>query len=172
MNMGANFQIVEAKPWHAGQMTRLLRAEHRDAVVAIGVSAHRELRARFDESYFRRAWLRDGELIGLGGVTGSALSYDGMVWLALAVSAARNPIAMVREARRQIDELMTLKRSLMTVILPSDAASFRFARHLGFVARPDVPTIFEAVAMEYREPLSALAAFKNNRRLPSLSLPR
>lgn len=151
--MAPNFQIVEAKAQHCGQMTRLLRAEHRDAVVAIGVNAHRELRARFDESFFRRAWLCDGQLIGLGGVTGSALAYDGIVWLALASAAARYPIAMLREARRQIDDLMTMKRSLTTVILPSDAASFRFARHLGFAVRPDIPTIFEAVAMEYRRPI-------------------
>jgi hypothetical protein len=148
--MGPIFQIVEAKAWHVGRMTRLLRAEHRDAVVAIGVNAHRELRDRFDESFFRRAWLADGHLLGLGGVTGSPLASEGMVWLALAGAAARYPVAMLREARRQIDGLMATKRSLMTVILPEDAASFRFARHLGFVVRPDIPTIFEAVAMEYR----------------------
>lgn len=156
--MTTQFQIIEAKPWHAGQMTRLLRDEHRDAVVAIGVNAHRELRNRFDESFFRRAWLADGALIGLGGVTGSAIAHDGTVWLALASGAARYPVAMVREARRQIGELMALKHSLTTVILPSDAASFRFARHLGFVVRPDIPTIFEAVAMEYRRPALRKAA--------------
>jgi hypothetical protein len=155
--MTPHFEIVEAKVQHCGQMTRLLRGAHREAVATTGVNMHRELRDRFEESTFRRAWLANGVLIGLGGVTGPVIAQDGIVWLALTEQAVRYPVAMLREARRQIEEIMALKWSLMAVILPDDAASFRFARRLGFAVRPDVPTIFEAVAMEYRSRLREAA---------------
>jgi hypothetical protein len=31
-----DFQIVPAKQWHCGQITRLMRSEHRAAIVALG----------------------------------------------------------------------------------------------------------------------------------------
>lgn len=126
------FQIVEGKARYCGQMSRLLRSAHRDAVTAIGVDAHRELRDRFEASAFRRAWLVDGRLGALGGVVGSPLATEGFVWLAIAESALRHPIAVAREAGRQIDRLMKTRRALVTVALDDDPRALRFALRLGF----------------------------------------
>jgi hypothetical protein len=73
------FEIVEAKAWHCGAMSRALRLEHQKAVAMIGLNSHRELRGMFDESIFRKAWLIDGRLAAVGGVTGPALSSYGIV---------------------------------------------------------------------------------------------
>ena len=73
-----HFEIVEAKAWHCGAMSRLLRQEHAEAIALIGLNSHRELRAVFDESIFRRAWLINGRLAALGGVIGPAASAYGM----------------------------------------------------------------------------------------------
>jgi hypothetical protein len=132
-----SFAIVDAKPWHCGRMIRLLRAEHALALAAIGLDGHRELRRRFDESpSFRRAWLIDGNLAALGGVTGTALSTSGVVWLALARPALGYPRAVVREARRQIDAMMAMRRTLIATILDGDETSRRFAAFMGFHAAP------------------------------------
>jgi hypothetical protein len=128
-----DFTIIEAKPYHCGQMVRLLRHEHQQVIARIGANSHRELRAHFDNSSFRRTWLIDGKLGALGGVTGGKLSSGGLVWLAVAHNAMKYPLAMVREARRQLDEIMTVKRDLVTTILEGDEASKRFAIFLGFV---------------------------------------
>lgn len=79
----------------------------------------------------------DGRLGALGGVVGSPLATDGFVWLAIAENALRYPVAVAREARRQIDRLMGTKRMLTTVALDDDPRALRFALHLGFEPMSD-----------------------------------
>ena len=107
------------------------------AVAKLGLDSHRELAGRFGQSAFRRAFLIDGVLEGLGGVTGSMLSSEGYVWLALSNKAARHPLVLVREASRQLAEIMVTKRLLMTSLLEDDFAAKRFAIFLGFVVADD-----------------------------------
>lgn len=133
------FSIIPAKPWHCGQMVRLLRHEHASAIARLGVDSHRELRERFAASAFRRAWLINGQLAALGGVTGAAMAGHGFLWLALSETARRYPVAIVKEARRQLAEIMLVKRELATTILDGDAAAQRLAIFLGFHVAEEGP---------------------------------
>jgi hypothetical protein len=127
------FQIVEAKPYHCGQMARLLRAEQGESVAAMGFDAHYELRCRFQRSRVRRAWLVDGRLAALGGLEGAILAPRGHLWLAVAKHAARDhALAMVKEARRQLDEFSRDRTELVTLLIGGDRPSLRFAIFLGF----------------------------------------
>lgn len=126
------FQVIDAKPWHVGQMIRILRKQHQQAMAPLGVNGHRELRTAFDGSYMRRAWLIDGKLTGLGGVVGQTLESVGRVWLALSDEARNYPIEVIKEARRQLAEIMRTKHELATTVLPEDAAAIRLACFLGF----------------------------------------
>jgi len=81
---------------------------------------------------FTRAWLVDGELAGLGGVTGSEISSTGYVWLALSERATRFPVEIVKETQRQMARILLTKRELVTLIIPEDKTSLRFATWLGF----------------------------------------
>lgn len=135
--MTPTFQIIPAKPWHCGAMVRRLRLEHRKAVAQLGLNSHRELFERYGASSYRRALLIDGHLEALGGVTGSALSGEGYVWLALSAKAARYPLALVREARRHLDLAMQTRSVLVTTVLDGDVAAQRFAIFLGFVLAHD-----------------------------------
>ena len=147
------FEIIEAKAHHCGQMARLLRHEHADAVAWGPVASHRKLRECFELSSWRRAWLIDGRLAGLGGVTGTIASARGAIWLALSDGATRYPVAIVKEARRQLDEITRIKQEVVTTIVLGDAASRRLADFLGFVAIGDdlidVGGV-DAIAMAYR----------------------
>lgn len=127
-----DFTIVEGKAHHCGQMVRMLRHEHDSALSVMGINLHRELRGQFDASCYRRAWLIDGRLAALGGVVGSQLAAYGFVWLAISEEARRYPVAMIKEGRRQLDEIMQVKRELLTTILNGDEAAKRFAIFLGF----------------------------------------
>ena len=113
-------------------MIRRLRAEQAEALASIGIKSHAELRARFYESSFRRAWLVDGRLTGLGGVTGSHLSTEGLVWLALSHDVMRYPRQTALTARAQLEEIMATRRRVFTLMFPSDAASMRWVEFLGF----------------------------------------
>jgi hypothetical protein len=114
-------------------MVRILRQEHQKAVAMIGFNSHRELRAHFDSSIFRRAWMIDGKLAALGGVTGPEIAAEGFVWLAFSEAATRYPVAIIKEARRQIEFLAQTKRVLVCSLVEGDEAAERLAIFLGFV---------------------------------------
>ncbi len=128
-----SFTLTEAKPYHCGQMIRLLRKSHRNALIALGVDQHRQLRTCFDGSAFRKAWMIDGKLAGLGGVLGTQLSSAGYIWLGVSEEAMKFPVTMVKTARQQLAEIMQTKRLLIATIFEDDKASARFAEALGFV---------------------------------------
>lgn len=133
------FSVIPARPYHCGQMVRLLRVEHQAAIARLGLDSHRELRERFEQSSFRRAWLIDGKLAALGGVTGGKISGTGFLWLAISERARKYPVAIVKEARKQLAEVMEIKRELATTILNGDAAARRLAIYLGFHVADEGP---------------------------------
>lgn len=133
-------EVIEAQPHHVGKILRRLRAEHLGCLVGTGIERqeiHREFRKVFDDSAFRRSWFVDGELAAVGGVTGSLLSPHGFVWLALSQDVIRFPLAIIREARRQLGEIMATKTELATTILANDDVALRFSAFLGFHAKHD-----------------------------------
>lgn len=133
------FEVIPGRQYHCGAIIRRLRAEHRAAVVSLGIPPHQSLRSNFDISMFTRAWFIDGELAGLGGVTGSEISSTGYVWLALSEKATKFPVEIVKETRRQMARIMLTKRDLITLIIPEDKTSLRFATWLGFETVDQTP---------------------------------
>jgi hypothetical protein len=138
--------IVEAQPWHVGQIVRRLRTEHRSLLVGMGVSAHRELRDAYEASMWRKAWIVEGRLMGIAGITGTVSSGDGNVWLAVSEEALKRPVSLARLVLRHLEEAMQIKRHLTTIVLKDDRAAVRFAYFLGFHVEEQT-TINGAVAM-------------------------
>lgn len=140
--MAAQFKIRDAQPWDCGALMRRLRTEHARAGVKLGYSyGHRELRDCYDNSSFRRSWIVNDRLMGVGGVTESLLSSWGMVWLALSQEVAAYPVEVVKEAKRQLAEILQLKRQIFTLILVDDLTSMRFAEFLGFEPTGNMPVV-------------------------------
>lgn len=124
-------EIIDAKPHHCGQIARRLRKAHDDILTKMGISAHADLRARFDASpAYRKAWLADGKLMGVAGVDGDLSSSEGFIWLALAegISGAR----FARAALAEFERLFNVRQRISTFILKDDLDSLRFAYFLGF----------------------------------------
>lgn len=144
------FEVVEGKAFHVGRMVRRLRPEVRGEMLRIGMAPHRELRDAFNASSFRRAWLVDGRVAALGGVTGMLASDTGFVWLVIAADALPHRKAMVVEARRQLDEIMLTRSKLTTRIHAGDEPAKRFARFMGFCPVP-FGCSGGMIAMELRE---------------------
>ena len=141
--MTPRFEIVDAKRYHCGQMARMLRAEHQRIAAGTGTNLHKELVSCFDQSSFRKAWLINGNLAAVGGVMGTLASPSGHIWLAMTDEATDYPGRIVREARRQLAELMKTKQEVMTTILLDDDAARRLAvtaaRRLAAMAARDRP---------------------------------
>ena len=131
----SRFEVVEGKAHHAGVVIRRLRAGDLAAMQAVGISramAHVELRRLFDASSFRKTWLIDGEVSAIGGVTGALLSGSGYIWLVLTENALRFPLEIIKEARRQIAQMMKTRTELTTTVLTGDETALRFSAFLGF----------------------------------------
>jgi hypothetical protein len=128
-----SYEIVEARLHHCGQMARMMRPQQRAAIIAAGFDPHRVMCERFRESSIRRAWLIDGRLAGIGGVTGTLLSPFGSVWVVPADWACReHPIALARVAARELDRIMQTHSEVATVLVGDDEPARRLAVFLGF----------------------------------------
>ena len=126
------FEIIEAQPYHCGQIVRRLRHDYHAAFRLLGIDPHRELRTCFDASYMRRAWLIDGKLEAVGGAFGGALSSESYIWLAISQDATRYPKAMLTEARKQLAQVTAIKHVVIASTLATDDAAGRFIMRLGF----------------------------------------
>jgi hypothetical protein len=111
-------------------MAHNLRLSH--VRVARERSIRQNLRAYYEQSSFRKAWKINGRLAAVGGVTGSLLASEGLVWLAFTEEALKFRRAIVREARRQLEEILIMKVRLTTFIPLDDEVGRRFAEFLGF----------------------------------------
>lgn len=129
-----NYAIESAQPWHIGQILRRIRKNHLTAINAtLGRNAHVELKTMFEASAsFRRVAIVDGRLLAMWGVTGSLLNHGGHVWLILTQEATQYPLAIIKEAKRQIQEMMITRDELATTVLDSDFDACNFAAFLGF----------------------------------------
>ncbi len=133
-------QVIEAERQDVNAIFRNLRRGHLGCLLDTGMSrrtARREFLKIFDDSAFRRSWIVDGKLAAVGGVTGSLLSPHGFVWLALSEDVIRFPLAIIRESRRQLGEIMATKTELATTILANDEVALRFSAFLGFHGKHD-----------------------------------
>lgn len=126
-------EIVDAKLHYCGRMVRNLRHEHAASFIRLGLNSHRAIRQTVAMSTgFRRALFLDGRLAGMWGVCGSSMSPFGNVWVVFTQEATRYPILLVKEARRQLEEMMILKTHLVTTVFEGDHTAVRFAAFLGF----------------------------------------
>ena len=128
----AEFKIIDPPGHFCGKMIRILRSEHKDVLDRFGLNAHRELKSMFDSSAFRRAWVIDGELAALGGVSGSPLETASYVWVAFSQLARKYPVQLIKEARKQLRIVMATRKELVTTVLPEDEAAMRLAVFMGF----------------------------------------
>lgn len=151
--MAHTFEVVEAKEHQVGQIVRKLRLGHTAALARLGYDrreTHRQLSMLYRQSSFRRAWIVDGKLAALGGVTGMLLSDTGFIWLALSDEVLKFRVAMIKEARKQIAEMMATRRELATTIIGSDDVALRFVRFLGFHGDHKIPVgTGHAIAVGY-----------------------
>jgi hypothetical protein len=133
------FTLIDARSCHCGQIARALRHDHARLLIGLGRSIHHEISHCYNMSWYRKAWLIDGKLAALGGVMGGPLEPFGFLWLALAHATTAYPLAIAKEAGRQIDEIMTMKHELVTTVLGEDHAAQRLAIFLGFHVADDGP---------------------------------
>lgn len=126
------FEAIEPKAYHCGQMARIVRKEQAIGMIELGANPHRQLKMCFEGSPMRWAYARDGRLVGLGGIMSTLASAHGHLWMAVSNSAIDRPVAMIKEIRKLLREILAVKREIFTIVIKSDPASVRFAEFFGF----------------------------------------
>lgn len=123
---------TDAKPFHAGQISRLLRADHAALFAQAGLPTHRELRETLDASIIRRAWFIDGELAAIAGLVSTLGESEGTIWAAISEKTMRHPFTVARVGMRFLDLATRTRDRLLTNILTEDQPSQNLAYFLGF----------------------------------------
>ena len=132
MSAGVIYSIVRASIRHIRPMSEVMRPASAAAVQGYGFNPRTGLRRAFTSSFHCRTALVDGKPVAMWGVAGTLLGDTANVWLVLSAAAQKMPRAVLREAKAELEQTMRYYGAVVTTVLPDDAASVRFAIHLGF----------------------------------------
>jgi hypothetical protein len=127
--------IVTVSPSHISDVYALasrLRKQDEVEIAAFGLSAKRGLRLCFRMGILRKTYFVDGEIAAMSGMTGDLLSDTGHPYLLTGPAVERAPFAVLREAKRSVDEMMMLRKTLSGEVLASYAKAVRMLEMMGF----------------------------------------
>jgi len=131
-----DFSIIDAKPFHVGNILRKMRRAHRDACTALGGDLHHELSDLYGQSSIRKAIIQNGNLVALFGMKSAFCETSGFVWLVLSDGLSPQSLTVIRQARKQLDILSVGKAELKTTVPAADRLAVRMASLLGFSPIP------------------------------------
>jgi hypothetical protein len=143
----SRYTLTECRRHHCGQMARRMRAANRVAMIAAGCDPHLEIVRRYYESSYRRAWLIDGQLGAIGGVSGTLAASDGYIWMVVAEIATCHALALARMTLGVLAEVSVTFRRVESLMVAADERAVEFARFLGFCVVDGGPPW--AVTMRY-----------------------
>jgi hypothetical protein len=128
-------ELREAKLWHCGAISHRLRREHRTLLNDMKLNFHAEAREVFESSpACRKALYIDGKLAAIGGVTGTAMSREGEIWVAVTEEVLKHPVTVARLFKRELEKVMETRHRLVTLVFRDDRRGMMLAYFLGFRA--------------------------------------
>ena len=132
------YAIVTATREHVFELANTIRERDRHEIEGLGITVKKALWRGLRSSVMCRAVLINGEVgavWGLGcawqdGV--SLLSDVGTPWLLTSPAIERIPVAFIREAKREVAAMLTIKRRLENHVLADYRQAIRFLEVIGF----------------------------------------
>lgn len=126
------YRIVDAEPWHLPAVSDAMNEDDVTELRALGLEPRLLMEVLFHGSCYRKCAVIEGRPVALWGMTGTLMSCDGEVWLALTDAARAFPMSVARVAARELSDLMEGRMELRSSILCRNERALRFARVLGF----------------------------------------
>lgn len=126
-------EIIDAKPWHVGQITRTLRPEQKKLMNFSNNEIHKILTSVYQSSAIKKALIVDGKLLAIWGVIGTLSSFNGFIWMVISEEGERAPVKVARIARKLIEEYSEIYSTLVTTFQIEDLTAKRFLKFVGFI---------------------------------------
>lgn len=126
------YEVVKSSVRHVKPIVARMRTGSCIAMQRFGFDPRRAVRHAFMGSFYSRTALVNGRPVAMWGAYGALLSDFAEPWLALTMDVMSMPIAIVREARKELAVMMRDRPQLITAMIPDDDAAIRFALYLGF----------------------------------------
>jgi hypothetical protein len=138
--MARPYTIMEAEPSHLDSLAARLRAFDCLELMACGKSARAHLQRCYDLTIMRKTAFVEGEIAAMWGLhPGPLLGDTGHPWFLTTAAVERVPIAVVKEARRHIAEMLEVRPRLVNYVLASYTGAMRLIGVLGFRLGPPEP---------------------------------
>lgn len=150
MSPGAVYEIVPASVLHVRPLSASLRPAACMTLQAFGLDTRAALRRAFAGSAYCRTALIDGVPAAMWGLSGSLLTDTATVWLALGQRAAAVPVAVMRGAISELEEMLRGRSTLFARISREDDAALIFARSIGFTPAREIEAPEGIVVLAYR----------------------
>lgn len=109
-----------------------LRQEDREEVEALGVDVRLGLRRSFRHAILRKTYFIDGELAAMSGLCGAMLGDIGEPYFLTGPAVERIPVAVVRQARESVREMLSHKRLLEGYVAANYVRAGRMLEMIGF----------------------------------------
>ena len=143
------YTVVDGTKEHSLRLRHILRPLDKREICGQGGHVRKIMWRTFNQSIFTRTALVDGEVVAMWGLGGTILSDEGHPWLLTAPAVERLPMAIVREARGAIWDMLELRSYLWNYVLADYTGAIRLLEVIGFAIDP--PTSPWATGEKYRK---------------------
>jgi hypothetical protein len=138
LRRGNGYVIMEAEATHVYQLANNLRIRDAAELTSLGHSPKKSLWRGYRNSVMCRTAFIEGEIAAMwglaismrGGV--SLLSDLGVPWLLTSPQIEKMPVAFIREAKKEVERMLKIKRRLENFVAADYAQAIRLLEVLGF----------------------------------------
>lgn len=117
----------------------MMRADDAAEAAGLGLNPRRALWRTYRSSLWSKTAIIDGEVGACFGMAGGMFSTTGQPWLVTAPAVERVPISFVKEARKEIARMLTVRSRLENTVAADYHRAIRFLRVLGFMVYDPEP---------------------------------
>ncbi len=127
-----NIEILPCKLSHMRELANNMRSGDAAEVAVTGLPCRHLLVALWKNSVYRRVALIDGKVAAAWGCSSHLLVSEGEPWLFTTPVVERAPIRFLRQARREVAEMLRGHQSLVSSVASDYTKAIKFLELLGF----------------------------------------
>jgi hypothetical protein len=146
--MADGYRIVDATPEHVRLLGTRLRLEDEIEVTSLGLTPKQAIWRSYRHAILRRTAFIGDEIAAMWGVNGQLLSNVGRPWLLTAPVIETMPLAFLKEARREVRDMLEAHPVLINHVQASYTRAIRFLELAGFTMEP--PQHFGPLRVPFR----------------------